>query len=253
MKTAIALCSTLPNPDLVPHVPILISAMASPTNVPTTIKALSNTTFVSEVTSPSLAVLVPILTRALNDRSMEVQRRTVIVVENVCKLVRDPAVAARYLSPLVDGVAKIKDGASFPEVRAFATSAHTTLLAAGASADVQPPPPRDMDKEISDVMTALMPMLPSDVVVQSLNGPAESAVPAHPLFAKTLRFSCRLLAELVYRTAFNEVDEVKWQRSFGVYVGAWVKGGPEQGKVVAQEVRKHFLAIETVCIVFFKP
>ena len=70
----------------------------------------------AEVTAPALAVLVPLLIRALNDRSMEVQRRSVVVIDNLVKLVRDPKVAARYLSGLVDGVDRIKEGASFPEV-----------------------------------------------------------------------------------------------------------------------------------------
>jgi elongation factor 3 len=91
--------------------------MSNPDSVPACIKALSSTTFVAEVTSPALAVLVPLLLRALNDRSMEVQRRTVVVVDNLVKLVRNPTVAATYLSPLVDGVQKIATGAAFPEVR----------------------------------------------------------------------------------------------------------------------------------------
>lgn len=116
MKCATALCNTLANPDLSPHIPTLVKCMANPDSVPACIKALSSTTFVAEVTAPALAVLVPLLNRALNDRSMEVQRRTVVVVENLVKLVRDPNVAAQYLSPLVDGVEKIAKGAAFPEV-----------------------------------------------------------------------------------------------------------------------------------------
>jgi hypothetical protein len=90
--------------------------MSNPDTVPACIKALSSATFVAEVTAPALAVLVPLLLRALNDRSMEVQRRTVVVIENLVKLVRNPQVAARYLSPLVDGVKKIAESAAFPEV-----------------------------------------------------------------------------------------------------------------------------------------
>jgi elongation factor 3 len=90
--------------------------MSDSDSVPACIKALSSTTFVAEVTSPALAVLVPLLIRALSDRSMEVQRRTVVVIDNLVKLVRDPNVAATYLSPLVDGVSKIAKGAAFPEV-----------------------------------------------------------------------------------------------------------------------------------------
>lgn len=90
--------------------------MSNPDAVPACIKQLSSTTFVAEVKSPALAVLVPLLMRALNDRSMEVQRRTVVVIDNLVKLVRDPKVAATYLSGLVDGVEKIAKGAAFPEV-----------------------------------------------------------------------------------------------------------------------------------------
>ena len=94
-----------------------MKCMSDPASVPLCIKSLSNTTFVAEVTAPALAVLVPLLTRALNDRSMEVQRRAVVVIDNLVKLVRDPVVAATYLGPLVAGVDKIAKGAAFPEVR----------------------------------------------------------------------------------------------------------------------------------------
>jgi hypothetical protein len=106
--------------------------MAEPGAVPACIKSLSNTTFVAEVKAPALAVLVPLLQRALNDRSMEVQRRTVIVIDNLVKLVRDPRIAATYLSSLVDGVEKIATGAAFPEVRSldrrYQESTHIILI-----------------------------------------------------------------------------------------------------------------------------
>lgn len=80
-------------------------------------KTLSSTTFVAEVTAPALALVVPLLKRGLNDRSMEVQRRTVVVIDNLVKLVRDPNVAAVHLSGLVGGVERIMKEASFPEVK----------------------------------------------------------------------------------------------------------------------------------------
>ena len=79
IKCATALCATLANNDLVPHIPVLVKCMSNPDSVAACIKALSSTTFVAEVTAPALAVLVPLLIRARNDRSMEVQRRTVVV------------------------------------------------------------------------------------------------------------------------------------------------------------------------------
>jgi elongation factor 3 len=52
---------------------------------------------------------------------MEVQRRTVVVIDNLVKLVRDPTVAALYLSPLLEGVRKIAKDAAFPEVSELET------------------------------------------------------------------------------------------------------------------------------------
>ena len=117
VKCATALCAAVANPDITPHIPVLVKCMSDPDSVPSCMKALASTTFVAEVTAPALAVLVPLLMRALNDRSMEVQRRTVVVVDNLVKLVRDPKVAAMYLSGLVEGVDRIMNTASFPEVR----------------------------------------------------------------------------------------------------------------------------------------
>lgn len=222
--------------------------MKAPTSVPQTIKSLSNTTFVTEVTPPSLAVLIPLLQRGLNDRSMEVQRRTVIITENVCKLVRDPVVAAQYLKPLVEGVEKIRTGASFPEVRAFAQSAYDTLMKAGAGTEIKVAP-RDLDTEAKAVELLLLPLLPSGLVIPSPNDPAAPGTPFHPLFAKTLDFSTRLVAELVYRNAFTGDDHPKWVRCLGVFISGWSEGGSAKSQSFAEEARKHFLAIELVGIV----
>jgi elongation factor 3 len=101
--------------------------MARPDSVPECIKKLSSTTFVAEVTGPALAVMVPLLSRALNERNQTVQRSTVIVVENLCKLVHDPMEASKFLPALTPGVERIMHGASFPEVREHAKSALDTL------------------------------------------------------------------------------------------------------------------------------
>lgn len=244
-KCATALCNTLPNPDLLPHVPALVKCMANPSNVAECIKSLSNTTFVAEVTSPSLAVLVPLLIRALNDRSMEVQRRTVIVIDNLVKLVRDPVIAARYLSGLVDGVAKIMNTASFPEVRNFASAAHTTLLKAGASSETVPPLPRDIDAESREVESQLLVLLPPEVVIFSPNEPSVPRTPFHPVFAQSLQFASTLIANLLFSTQYT--DTAAWKRCVGVYLGPYLHhyAGSDDpgGTAIAESARNHFYTI----------
>ncbi|SPC61735.1 probable mrna export factor elf1 [Ustilago sp. UG-2017b] len=133
-KTAIKVCEAcLDNKDIRPFIPDLVGCMAQPDAVPECIKKLSGTTFVAEVTGPALAVMVPLLSRALNERSQNVQRQTVVVVDNLCKLVRDPYEAAKFLPELTPGVERIYKGASFPEVREHAKSALVTLTAATAA------------------------------------------------------------------------------------------------------------------------
>lgn len=218
--------------------------MSNPDSVPACIKSLSSTTFVAEVTAPALAVLVPLLLRALNDRSMEVQRRTVVVIDNLVKLVRDPTVAATYLNPLVDGVEKIAKGAAFPEVRAFGETALQTLTKAGASKNGPPPPKRDLDAEASEILSSLLTLLPSELAIISRDKPNGPHQPRHSLLAQTLEYSAPLLADLVYFRSFS--DPVVWERCVGVYVEPWLSGGPGSGAQFAEKMRSHFQAIDKV-------
>jgi len=208
--------------------------MANPDSVPACIKALSSTTFVAEVKAPALAVLVPLLMRALNDRSMEVQRRTVVVIDNLVKLVRDPKIAAIYLSPLVEGVQKIAVGASFPEVRAFAEGALKTLLKSGASTNGSPPTNRDIQIETAEALSTLLFYLPGDLLSDKR--------PKYSLLVKSLEFQSLLVADLVSKRNFSDV--AVWTRCVGVYMSVWLDNN--RGTEFAEAVRLHYHAIDKV-------
>ncbi|WEW61444.1 [NU+] prion formation protein 1 [Emydomyces testavorans] len=125
VKTMSALTTLIDNDDVAPRIPLLLISMEkpSPETLQKAIHALSQTTFVAEVTSPVLALLTPLLERSLNTptTSQEVLRQTVIVVENLTKLVHDPVEARTFLPKLKPGVQRVKDRASLPEVRELAT------------------------------------------------------------------------------------------------------------------------------------
>jgi elongation factor 3 len=93
------------------------------------IHALSQTTFVAIVTSPVLALLTPFLERSLNSptTAQEVLRQTVVIVENLTKLVHDPIEARTFLPKLIPGVKSVCDRASLPEVREIAERALATM------------------------------------------------------------------------------------------------------------------------------
>jgi elongation factor 3 len=126
-KTMSSLTTLLQNDDVAPRIPLLIDTMKNPSTqtLQKAIHALSQTTFVAIVTSPALALLTPLLERSLNtpSTSQEVLRQTVVVVENLTKLVHDPVEARAFLPKLKPGVQQVKDRASLPEVRELATRA----------------------------------------------------------------------------------------------------------------------------------
>lgn len=121
--------SKLDNQDVVPRIPIIVKTLADPKMVPECIKTFSHVTFVAEVTESALSILVPILWRALNQAasSQELLRQTVIVVENLTRLVHNPIEVKAFIPELLPGIKRVVDTASQPEVRELATKAAKVL------------------------------------------------------------------------------------------------------------------------------
>jgi elongation factor 3 len=134
-----SLTTLLQNDDIAPRIPLLVKSIDDPSTQAQqkAIHALSQTTFVAIVTSPVLALVTPLLERSLNtpSTSQEVLRQTVVVVENLTKLVHDPVEARAFLPKLQPGVKKVKESASLPEVREIATRALDVMDKAMADKD----------------------------------------------------------------------------------------------------------------------
>ncbi|KAK8864159.1 hypothetical protein IAR55_001405 [Kwoniella newhampshirensis] len=239
-KAAASLCSVLPNPDVLKHINLLVSAMASPAAVPGTIKGLSSTTFVAEVNAPTLAVLVPLLTRALKERSTETQRMTCIVIGNLVKLVRDPNVAARYLGPLFGGVENLARGAAFPEIRAFAQTALDILVGAGASATATPLPPRDINLAVTEALTVMAPHLSVPNFPAHPSIPLSASLPNSPVIAHAIEYQANIVADLV---DLRRWDDNIWEaKGLGSFTKLLM--GAEQGAKAAADIRKAFMDID---------
>ncbi|KAI9722553.1 MAG: hypothetical protein M1828_004548 [Chrysothrix sp. TS-e1954] len=139
IKTMNSLTTLLQNDDVAPRIPLLVKSMENPSTeaLQKAIHALSQTTFVAIVTSPVLALLTPLLERSLNTptTSQEVLRQTVVVVENLTKLVHDPVEARAFLPKLQPGVKAVQTRASLPEVRQMAARALVVIDKAMADKD----------------------------------------------------------------------------------------------------------------------
>jgi elongation factor 3 len=67
------------NKDIERFIPALINALINPVEeVPKTVQLLSSTTFVSEVDSPTLSLMVPLLSRGLNEKPTATKRKVAV-------------------------------------------------------------------------------------------------------------------------------------------------------------------------------
>ncbi|EDO19383.1 hypothetical protein Kpol_1002p29 [Vanderwaltozyma polyspora DSM 70294] len=127
--TMLDFVSILDNLDLATRFPLIVDTLQDPQKVPASVKSLSSVTFVAEVTEPSLSLLVPILNRSLNlsSSSQEQLRQTVIVIENLTRLVNNRFEIESFIPLLLPGVQKVVETASLPEVRDLASKALKVL------------------------------------------------------------------------------------------------------------------------------
>ncbi|KAA8571147.1 hypothetical protein EYC84_000492 [Monilinia fructicola] len=99
---------------------------------------LSSLTF----TSQTLAIMVPLLDRGLNERETAIKRKSAVIVDNMCKLVEDPNIVAAFLPKLMPGLTKNYDNLADPEAREKTKQGLDTLKRVGAvGADGKIPEP----------------------------------------------------------------------------------------------------------------
>ena len=122
--TMTSIMGLLSNDGVAPRIPLLIDTMQHPSTeaLQKAILALSQT-FIAVVTSPVLALLTPVLERSLNSptATQDMLRETVIVIENLTKLVHDPTEARNFLPKLEQGIRSAINRAWLPVLREVST------------------------------------------------------------------------------------------------------------------------------------
>ncbi|KAK9245061.1 armadillo-type protein [Lipomyces tetrasporus] len=135
---------TIQNKDIEKFIPSLIECIARPTEVPETVHMLGATTFVQEVTSGTLSIMVPLLSRGLAERDTTIKRKSAVIIDNMCKLVEDPQIVGPFLPKLMPGLKTNYDNIADPEAREVTLRGLNTLTRVG---DVR-------DGKIPEVSTA---------------------------------------------------------------------------------------------------
>ncbi|KAL1636393.1 [NU+] prion formation protein 1 [Diplodia intermedia] len=229
IKAMNALSTLLQNDDVMPKIPLLIKAMENPSPASTqkAIHALSMTTFVAVVTAPVLALLTPLLERSLNNPStnQEVLRQTVVVVENLTKLVHDPVEARNFLPKLKPGVQAVKDRASLPEVRELGERAMSVIShAMGEDADGSSPIERTTPEQVGTVL---------DKEIATNGGLLD-----HPGDAELWKFARAYITEMVAEDA-NQRALDRVVKSIEPYIRPLTNEG--SSATIAENVHRYFL------------
>lgn len=122
---------TVDNKDIERFIPELIGCIADPKMVPETVHLLGATTFVAEVTPATLSIMVPLLSRGLNERETAIKRKSAVIIDNMCKLVEDPQVVAPFLGKLLPGLKNNFSTIADPEAREVTLRGLKTLRRVG--------------------------------------------------------------------------------------------------------------------------
>ncbi|CAO0797738.1 unnamed protein product [Mucor circinelloides] len=130
-ETMATICKLIENKDIERFIPAVIGCINHPENVPETIHLLGATTFVQEVDSATLSIMVPLLGRGLNERATAIKRKSALIIDNMSKLVDDPDVAAPFLPLLLPALEKVQDVVADPECRGVVQKALATLQRIG--------------------------------------------------------------------------------------------------------------------------
>lgn len=132
------------NRDIEPFIPILVSCLQNPVNVPDCVHKLASTTFVQAVEAPTLSIMVPLLVRGLRqDNTTAIKRKASLIIENMAKLVDNPLDAVPFLPKLLPGLEKVANEVADPECRSVAARAARELNRVGKEGKAVPPKKAD--------------------------------------------------------------------------------------------------------------
>eukprot|EP00519_Triparma_laevis_P012012 CAMPEP_0182499198 /NCGR_PEP_ID=MMETSP1321-20130603/7307_1 /TAXON_ID=91990 /ORGANISM="Bolidomonas sp., Strain RCC1657" /LENGTH=1045 /DNA_ID=CAMNT_0024703349 /DNA_START=20 /DNA_END=3157 /DNA_ORIENTATION=+ len=110
-------CDVIGNKDIEHMTGKIITAITKPKEVPEIMHELAGVTFVQSVESAALAMTVPLLLRGLKEKSTATKRQSAVIINNMSKLVDNPADAAPFLPLLLPALTSNANSISDPEAR----------------------------------------------------------------------------------------------------------------------------------------
>ncbi|KAJ5099349.1 Elongation factor 3 [Penicillium argentinense] len=214
-------CALIANKDIERFIPELIKCIAKPENVPETVHLLGATTFVSDVTGPTLAIMVPLLDRGLVERETAIKRKSAVIVDNMCKLVEDPQIVAPFLPKMLPALNKNHDTLADPEAREKTKQALDTLTRVGEI----------KDGKIPEISTAGDISTVSAILKEILEAKHKSTIKSHEA---VIDYVAAIAGQLVDE---KDSDATTWTQNALPYIIAIV-GEESDAKPIAEALRK---------------
>ncbi|KAF9209168.1 translational elongation factor EF-1 alpha [Haplosporangium sp. Z 27] len=224
-KTTTACFEVVGNPDLTSSIPYLVGCINRPEEAPECIHQLASTTFVTTVEAPTLAIMNPLLIRGLAERSPAIQRQTAVIIDNMCKLVENPAHAQQFLPKLLPGLDRMIEVAASPELRSVAERARATLVRVGGGEKAQ-------EESVLNIAYEVKP----DEVLAALEKTIGLSLKIDDFVKTSLSYSATLCSELITSRDF-EADA--WDASITPYLITFIS--KDEAKRVATEVHKFYV------------
>ncbi|KAF9102346.1 translational elongation factor EF-1 alpha, partial [Mortierella sp. AM989] len=224
-KTTTACFEVVGNPDLNSSIPYLVGCINRPEEAPECIHQLASTTFVTTVEAPTLAIMNPLLIRGLAERSPAIQRQTAVIIDNMCKLVENPAHAHQFLPKLLPGLDRMIEIGASPELRSVAERARATLVRVGGGEKAQEESTINIAYEVK----------PAEVF-ETLKKTIGSGLKVDDFVKTSLNYSATLCSELITSRDF-EADA--WDASIYPYLVTFVS--KDEAKRVASDVHKFYV------------
>jgi elongation factor 3 len=123
-----AICSTIENVDIQPIIPDMIEGYLNPsTKTEYALEKLASTPFVNDIDIPTLSLLIPMLVRAMREKKVVCQRKAAVVMDTLCKLIKNPVYARIFYDKLTWILDKGINEIAIEEVRNVCTRSKNTL------------------------------------------------------------------------------------------------------------------------------
>lgn len=193
--------SVVRNPEIASISNALLNALEDPNKYTTeALQQLQSTSFVHSIDAPSLALVMPIITRGLKDRGGEAKKKSALIVGSMCSMINDAKDLIPYMEMVLPSL-KTQLVDPIPEVRAVAAKAMGKLVKGLG------------EKHFSDILTWLLEVIKGDFGSVERSGAAQGLCEVLVALGK----------ERVEATLFDEIFPLARHPKFSVREGVlWI-------------------------------